>query len=163
MSQQFRAHPIYILLTLLLLILAGLLVWGMRDAVTLGELLFLGITLTAAGYFIVALTTSLTLAESAIHLHYPLRLWRSRASTQSHASPVDRPEGDQQIAFRQLISVERAGRLLPVLTLLYHPIQANGLVDIDQIAQVTLPMVANGDELQERLEAVVPVSVSAHS
>ncbi|MCB0063683.1 MAG: hypothetical protein KDE19_16285 [Caldilineaceae bacterium] len=156
MSQQFRSHPIYALLTLLLLLLAALLVWGMRDGIAPGDLLFFVVALAAAGYFAISLTTSIRLTESELHIHRPLRLWENRSAQQREASVTHAPSGFQ-IAFRQLISVERTGRLLPVLTILYHPVQADGLIDVTHIAQSTLPLVIHQDELQARLEEVVPV------
>ena len=152
MTQQFRPHPIYYLLIVAMLLLSGLLCWGMRTGIGPGDLLFLFITLAAVGNFLSALMTSLTITESAIHLRRPLARWRNPFSMRSHGTQTK-----EQIAFRQLIRVDRAGRILPALTLLYHPLQPNGLVDMDRVTYVTLPMVTNQNMLQEYLEAVTPV------
>ncbi len=138
MTQQFRPHPIYYLLTLAMLFLAGLLLWGLRNGVTAGDLLFLMIALVAALYFGTALTVRITLTTTGLCVQQRL------------------PLGEKsQIDFRQLIRAERGGRLLPTLTLLYHPLQANGLVDVDEIAQLVLPLLSNQEELQQQLTASI--------
>ena len=62
----------------------------------------------------------------------------------------------QSVAYRQLIGVEESGRFLATITLLYYPLGAGGLLDLDRIVSLTLPIVVDQTTLRDRLEAVVP-------
>ena len=151
MTEQFRPHPIYYLLIGVMMILACLLAWGMSNGITLGEVLFFGITMVAVSYFLFSVMTSLTVTDTAISVRHPLKLLNTPSWPQTHGT-----QAGEKIVFRQLISVERTGRILPALTLLYHPMQANQLIDTDRIIHITLPMVTNQDALHARLEAAIP-------
>lgn len=143
--QQYRPHPIYYLLTAAMLFLIVLLGWGLRDGIILGDLLFLGIGIGALLYFAGALTTVVTIDEHALAVYHPLgRLLRKS---------TNRP--GQPILFQQLIQVELTGRLLPSLTLLYHPRETDAFVDTEQIQHITLPMILQQEELQTQLEAMI--------
>lgn len=144
--QQYRPHPIYYLLMAAMLFLIVLLGRGLRDGVILGDLLFLGVGIGAFLYFAGALTTVVTVTDTAVTVHHPLGKLLRRSTGQA----------GQQILFQQLIQVELTGRLLPSLTLLYHPRATNTFVDTETIQHITLPMVLQQEELQTALEAVIP-------
>jgi hypothetical protein len=59
----------------------------------------------------------------------------------------------QQIAWRQVVSVNEAGRFFRGLSLLYYPQQANGLVDLEQVYSLVLPAVVDQEQLLEAIEA----------
>ena len=146
MVHEFRAHPIYYALaggTLLLLMLLG---WDLWQNPTAGAFLFVAIVLVAMLWFVFALDVHVALAPSELTVHRSY----SRAFT-GFTQPA--PE---TIAYRQLISAEPSGRFLSTLTLLYYPMQSDGLLDLEQVASTTLPLMTNQSDLLERLEAVIP-------
>ena len=63
-----------------------------------------------------------------------------------------RPVGGKQIDNRQLISVSVQGRFLGVLTVLYHPRGANGMIDTNRVASLLAPGIVNAQDLLDRLE-----------
>ncbi len=60
------------------------------------------------------------------------------------------------VEFRQLSSVSESGRGGRVITLLYHPIGVNQLVDVDDLKGLALPEVVDQDSLLDSLEERVP-------
>lgn len=150
MAHEYRAHSIYYLLTAAMLALLLLLGWELWRTPTPGALLFVAITLGAGLWFASAFGTRIHLSPTAITLE--------RAIGDKLPSPLNRvlPYSTQTVAYRQLIHAEESGRFLSVLTLLYYPIQPDGLLDFDHVASITLPMVTNQEQLLAHLEAVVP-------
>lgn len=66
------------------------------------------------------------------------------------------PLGTRRVEFRQLDSATEAGRLLRVIVVTYHPLQENGLLDLDDLRSVTLPAVNQQYELLELLQQHAP-------
>lgn len=60
------------------------------------------------------------------------------------------------VDFRQISSVSESGRAGRVITLIYHPVGPNQLVDVDDLDGLALPEVIEQDSLLERLEECVP-------
>jgi hypothetical protein len=63
-----------------------------------------------------------------------------------------RPVGSKQIDYRQLISVSTQGRFLGVLTVLYHPRNADGMIDTNRVASLLAPGIVNTQALLDQLE-----------
>lgn len=60
--------------------------------------------------------------------------------------------GARTVDFRQLISVSQDGRLFDVLVVIYHPLQENGLLDLDGVRSLNFPAVAGQDVLYSFLQ-----------
>lgn len=134
MTQTFLPHPLYRWLTLGCLLLTGLFAWSLIDSITLEEFFFFLLSATISIWFGNALFSRIQLQERTITLHSPLR-------------------GVQAVDFRQVVSATEAGRLLHSLTLLYHPRQPDGLLDLEQIKHLGLPAVVDQDQLLATIEA----------
>lgn len=156
MVREFRSHPIYYVLTAGVLLLLVLLGWDLWHNATPATFLFVGIVLVITLWFISALGVRVTLAPAELTIIRPP--W-SLLSIFGYVSSVidlgDNPP-TKAIAYRQLISVEESGRFFSTLTLLYYPVAPDGLLDLEQIANLTLPIVRNQQDLRERLEAAIP-------
>ncbi len=61
-----------------------------------------------------------------------------------------------QIEHRQLAAVHQTGRFLNVIVVMYHPKQANNLLTLDALENLTLPAVNGQASLLNFLEARVP-------
>jgi hypothetical protein len=60
------------------------------------------------------------------------------------------------VDYRQLVNVAEEGRINPVITLVYHPAQDDGLLDLDAAASMELPAVRSQAELLSLLQARTP-------
>jgi hypothetical protein len=65
--------------------------------------------------------------------------------------------GRRCVEFRQLASVMEAGRVNPVIALIYYPMLDNGLFDLDKPTSLVLPAVQGQAQLLTFLEAKTPV------
>ena len=61
-----------------------------------------------------------------------------------------------EVKNRQLVDVIEGGRVIRSLTLLYHPLCADGLVNVDAIQSLNLPGVEGMDGFIEQLQSRVP-------
>ncbi|MCE7979918.1 MAG: hypothetical protein DYG89_01895 [Caldilinea sp. CFX5] len=134
MPQTFAPHPIYRWLTLGGLLLTGLLGWDLFNIITPEEFFFFLLSVTITLWFGNTLFSQVRLDERTIALQTPLR-------------------GVQQLDLRQVVSATEAGRLQRSLALLYHPRQPDGLLDLDQIQSLRLPMVVDQENLLAAIEA----------
>jgi hypothetical protein len=137
MAQTFAPHPIYRWLTVGALLLTGLLGWDLFDIITPEEFFFFLLSVTITLWFGNTLFSQVRLDERTIALQTPLR-------------------GVQQLDLRQVVSATETGRLQRSLTLLYHPRQPNGLLDLDQIQSLRLPVVVDQESLLAAIEARIP-------
>ncbi|MEZ4677877.1 MAG: hypothetical protein R2932_27035 [Caldilineaceae bacterium] len=144
MTAHFQSHPIYYLLTLLSTILILLMVWSLSRATNVGTLLFTLVAIGATLWFVANLQTKVLLSKTGLVLHR-----RFGQIIPWQTATID-------LEYRQLISVEPSGRLLPVLILLYYPKQPNGLLDLDHIVGLTLPLLTNQEELRQKLTDMIP-------
>lgn len=135
--QVYRAHALYSLVTLLLVLLTLVLAWNMVQDFSWEGLFFGLLMLAITLWFGRLIGNQLTLDERGLTLIAPLR----------------RP---QRIDFGQLLSVSESGRLFIVLTLLYHPRQPTGLLDLETVQSVTLPTLTAQDQLLATLTAQIP-------
>jgi hypothetical protein len=111
--------------------------WQLTRNFSLDVLFFLVLSLGLLIWSLYAMFSYLEATAKSLTLFTPLRASR-------------------QIEFRQLISVSENGRFNPVLTLLYYPRQADGLLDLDDVHSLILPAVAEQQTLLELLEASAP-------
>lgn len=157
MIEEFRVHPLYYLLVALSALLLLLLSWTLWETATAGTLLFLGIGIVALFWFISALGTRVYLSQTGLTIQQPLRfpVLSQFRSPQVEAKPAAQQGTSCTIDYRQLYSIDESGRLLTVLTILYYPKAADGLLDLTQIATMTLPVMRNQQLLRQRLEAAI--------
>ena len=137
MLQTFAPHPIYRWLTLGCLLLTGLLAWDLFDTITVEEFFFFLLSVTITVWFSNALFSQVRLDERTIAVQTHLR-------------------GVQQLDLRQVVSATEAGRLQRSLALLYHPRQPDGLLALDQIQSLRLPMVVDQETLLAAIGARIP-------
>jgi hypothetical protein len=147
-DRVYKPHPRYRWMALGSVLLFFLLAWnlfspamrsGQWAAVTMdvGALFFMGAAIGVAVWQGRMALSRVTLTSTGVSLSVPLaRL--------------------QHVEFRQLSSVSESGRGGRVITLLYHPIGVNQLVDGDDIKGLTLPEVVDQDSLIDRLEEGIP-------
>lgn len=60
------------------------------------------------------------------------------------------------VHFRQLINASEAGRFGGSVTLLYHPLQQDGLLDLEDARTLFLPALRHQDELLAHLQEKIP-------
>lgn len=114
-------------------IIAGvMLLLELRSGFAWATIFFSVIALLGGAWSLWMATTSIELSDEGIHLK--------------------RLVGSQSITWQQMISVTAQGRFFTVLTVLYHPRRADGLVDTDAVASLLTPAVKNQGELLDQLE-----------
>lgn len=118
------------------LVAGTLLLFELRNGFAWEVALFSTIALLGGAWALWMATTSVELTPNAIRLR--------------------RLVGSQEIAFPQLISVSAQGRFFNILTVLYHPRRADGIIDTDAVRSLLAPAVKNQDELLALLETRVP-------
>ncbi len=150
----FPAHPRYRLLFAASVLIALLLAWAfgrgllatIESSASFGSataldqadwftLLFLLIMLAATAWFARVMSSSVELTPDGVTL-------RSR---------FGRLGGTRHVAFRQITGVDESGRLGTSLTLLYHPLHSDGLVDTETIRALALPGVVDQETLLEAI------------
>ena len=129
----FLPRPTYRLFSAGGAAVALLFAWELLNAFSLPVLFFL---LAAAGFAIVYLRWALMRLEltgDGVTVHAPLQ------------APL-------HILFRQMITCEEAGRIMPGLSLVYWPVSADGFVDTDAPRTLFLPAVARQEKLLATLQ-----------
>lgn len=126
----------YALFAGLSLAAAALFGWATLRANDPIDMLFLVASLGGVAWYGSQLLTRVVLEDDALLVREP---WRRR-----------------RIEFRQLIDVSEAGRALKRIVVAYHPLQADGLVDLDAVRTYTLPAVNFQDELLQVLQQHTP-------
>jgi hypothetical protein len=134
----YSPNSFYAVVTAMAVVLVGLFGWELWRQVTMGNLLFLGVSLGVLLWAANAFWSRVELAPNQICLRTPLR-------------------GPRCVEFRQLASVMEAGRVNPVIALIYYPALDNGLLDLDRPASLVLPAVREQAQLLTVLEAKTPV------
>ena len=67
------------------------------------------------------------------------------------------PQAPRQLLFRQMITCVEAGRIMPGLSLVYWPVNADGLVDTDDAPRTLfLPALARQEQLLAALQERIP-------
>ncbi len=129
----FLPRPTYRLFSAGGAAVALLFAWELLNAFSLPVLFFL---LAAAGFAVVYLRWAL------------MRLELTAAGVTVHA-PLQAP---LHILFRQMITCDEAGRIMPGLSLVYWPVSADGFVDTDAPRTLFLPAVARQEKLLATLQ-----------
>lgn len=137
-KNQFYPHTRYRLLSVLWLSLALLFAWDMLRAPSLGIGFFLLVSLGLLVWNVRAALSKVWLTEHGVTVFFPLT-------------------GERSVDFRQLVSVSAAGRFGAAITLIYHPRQSNGLVDLDRAVSLFLPTVEEQGTLLAALEERTPL------
>jgi len=87
-------------------------------------------------------------------------LWQipARVQTSSRSVTLTRPfSAPRTVEYRQLFSVTENGRVGGrTISLVYHPLRADGLLELDDAHSLILPEVERQDELLEWIEARTP-------
>ena len=129
----FLPRPTYRLFSAGGAAVALLFAWELLNAFSLPVLFFL---LAAAGFAVVYLRWALMRLEltgDGVTVHAPLQ------------APL-------HILFRQMITCDEAGRIMPGLSLVYWPVSADGFVDTDAPRTLFLPAVARQEKLLATLQ-----------
>lgn len=133
----YRAHPRYVLFAGVAGICVALFGWWLLQGYDLGTLLFLCIglgllftTLRSAGSRVEADALGLTLFRP---LAPPLR-----------------------IHYRQVAQATEEGRIQRVIVVIYYPLGADGLVDLDTVRSQALPALEDQVELLHVLQTKMP-------
>ena len=129
----FLPRPTYRLFSAGGAAVALLFAWELLNAFSLPVLFFL---LAAAGFAVVYLRWALMRLEltgDGVTVHAPLQ------------APL-------HILFRQMITCDEAGRIMPGLSLVYWPVGADGFVDTDAPRTLFLPAVARQEKLLTTLQ-----------
>lgn len=136
--RRYMPHPFYKLLALISILLAAGTGWELAQDLTAGALLFFCISLSIAVWSILAMFSRVELPPAGVCL-----------ATLLH--------GSRCVDYRQFVSVTENGRLSPVITLVYHPQQESGLLDLDHVDTLQLPAVTGQAELLAHLQERTPV------
>ena len=135
--KQYPSHLRYKFIALCCLLLAAALGWNLIRRFSLDTLFFFVISLALIAWSLYGILSRVEITADSLVLFTPLR-------------------ANRQVEFRQLIGVSENGRFNPVLTLLYYPRLADGLLDLDDAHSLILPSVNEQEQLLELLEASAP-------
>ena len=135
--KQYSSNLRYKFIAFCCLLLVGVFGWSLTQRFSLDSLFFFVISLGLVAWSCYAMLSRVETTTDGIILVTPLQL-------------------NRRVEFRQLISVSENGRFNPVLTLLYHPRRADGLLDLDDAHSLILPAVDEQAALLEILEARLP-------
>lgn len=133
----YRAHPRYRLLALAAALLALLLAWDLRRGVEPGGLLFFGVALGLAAWYGREVGSRVTLETRRLRLQRPLA-------------------ADAVVEFRQLAGVSEEGRFGQSILLHYHPLAADGRIELEEIRSLALPALQEQAILLEILTKQAP-------
>ena len=133
----YPAHRIYQFLALIGVAVALLFVWTLARDFEWMTFLFFAVAVTFSFINLRWMFTRAELTPSGLTLHEPL----------NDAVHVD---------FRQMVAVYEAGRVVPGVSLVYYPLRANGLVDMDDARSLFLPALERQDELLSVLSREIP-------
>ncbi len=136
-TKRYTSDLRYKFIALLCLFFVFGFAWNLIRLFALETLFFLVLSLAVVVWSVLAMLNYVEVGADTIVLFAPLQ--------------ASRP-----VRFRQLISVSENGRFNPVITLIYHPQRADGLLDLDRVQSLILPALTEQQELLDRLEASVP-------
>lgn len=136
-QKQYQPQYIYVAIAAIGLIFTGLLAREFWRGATLGAFPFLVLSLGLAVWSALSFATRVYATATSLTVHAPLRT-------------------PNTVEFRQLIMVAQSGRLIPVISLLYYPRQADGLLTLDTVTSLHLPALREQNELLAQLQASIP-------
>lgn len=133
----YRPHPRYVLMTGIAVICLALLGWQLLGRADLGLLLFFGVALGL--------------------LFFALRGIGSRVEVDALGLTLFRPLSPPlRILYRQIVQVTEEGRFQRVLVILYYPLAADALIDLDGVRSQALPALDDQAELLDLLQTKTP-------
>ena len=133
----YRPHSRYVLMAGIAAICIALLGWRLAGRADLGSLLFLGVALGL--------------------LFFALRGIGSRVEVDALGLTLFRPLSPPlRIHYRQLVEVTEEGRVQRVLVVLYYPLAADGLLDLEDVRSQALPALEDQSELLSLLQTKTP-------
>lgn len=133
----YRPHPRYVLIAGVAAICVALLGWWLLQSYDLGELLFLSIGLAI--------------------LLLALRGAGSRVEVDALGLTLLRPlSAPLRIPYRQIAQATEEGRIGRVIVVIYYPLAADGLVDLDNVRSQALPALEEQAELLHVLQTKMP-------
>jgi uncharacterized membrane protein YfcA len=133
----YRAHSRYVLIAGVAAICVALLGWVLLQGYDLATLLF----------FIFA----------ALLLLLALRSGASRVEADAVGLTLFRPLAQpQRIHYRQVAQATEEGRVQRVIVILYYPLGADGLVELDAMRSLALPALEDQIELLHVLQTKTP-------
>ncbi|MEJ5248972.1 MAG: hypothetical protein WHS90_14445 [Caldilinea sp.] len=132
-SLTYRATSLYIALVGASALAVALCAWSLWRQFDWVVLVFLVGCLYAAWTFGVQWRSHVTLDDQGLSLHSPIQRLR--------------------IEFRQIDAVHESGRIARRLVVTYHPLQENGLLDLETLHATALPAVERQGELLATLQA----------
>src|SRR5688572_22153632 len=124
----YTGHLLYRLLAALCVLLALLFAWQLYNRWDWGALLFLAVAVWSAYRYFVLMSSKVEVNADCVRVLAP------------GASP-------REVRFRQFSAVYEEGRGLKSILLLYHPLAANGLFDLDEERTLMLPAVNQHEAL----------------
>ncbi len=133
----YQARRIYQMFTLLGVLVTLLFVWTLVQRFDWLTFVFLSF---AAIFAIINLRWALTrieLTPSGLTLYEPL----------NQPTHVD---------FRQMVTVNEAGRMFPGVSIVYYPVAQDGLLDMEDPRSLFFPALENQDELLSVLQHEIP-------
>jgi hypothetical protein len=136
-KMTYTGHILYRVLAALCVLLVLLFVWQLFHGWDWGSLLFLGVAAWSAYRCYILMSSKIELTNDRVRV----------------LAPGGAP---REVEFRQFASVYAEGRALKSILLLYHPRDAIGLFDLDDVRTVVLPAVNQHEELLAALTAKVP-------
>jgi hypothetical protein len=136
-SKRYSSDLRYKFIALLCLFFVLGFAWNLTRTFSLETLFFFVLSLAVVGWSVLAMRSYVEVSADNLVLFAPLQTSRA-------------------VRFRQLISVSENGRFNPVITIIYHPARADGLLDLDNTHSLILPALSEQQELLELLEARLP-------
>jgi len=133
----YRPHSRYVLYAGVSLVMAVAFVWLLRNQYEGGAVFFLLVSLGAALWSVGNLLSRVEVDAVSLVVRLPLLPAR-------------------RIDIRQLAEVTENGRFVPALVVLYYPLRADGLVDLDDLRSQTLPAVEDQADLLQFLQEKTP-------
>lgn len=133
----YLPRPVYRLFAAGGAAVAALFTWEVVREFSLPTLFFL---LAAAGF-------------AVVYLRWALMRMELTADGVTVQVPLQSP---RHVLFRQMITCVEAGRITPGLSLVYWPVSADGLVEMEAPRTLFLPAVARQEELLAALEERIP-------
>jgi hypothetical protein len=133
----YNTHPRYRIFALVSLLLTGLFAWDLLDGLEPAIGLFAVVCCGLFLWYVRAMLTSVVLSEDRVVLHVPLSQPRA-------------------VEFRQLMTVSEEGRIAREILIMYHPTCEQGLVDLDDVRSMSLPVMVDQTSLLATLNDRVP-------
>lgn len=133
----FRSHPRYVLLAGIAVVCVALLGWWLLSNTDLTTIVFFAVALVLLLVSLRGIGSRVEVDAVGLTLFRPL------------AQPL-------RIQYRQLAQVTEEGRVQHVLVVLYYPIAADGLMDLETLNSVALPALEDQMELLQVLQTKTP-------